>query len=134
MKISISVALLFLPLLCSCSLQLPELSSQDQFKLDKCHFRVPEPYYSGYADFNLLFSFKVDVARRPVNLMILSNLARIAESEIRDCVSDWRVPEDVNSDFLLASFRWDHNQGWTILRITDAHSVVVLEAELAGRS
>lgn len=133
MRISISLLLVLL-VCCSSAPRSPSTPTQNQVDLSRCRFRVSEPYNSGYADFSLIFSFRLSSSGAPSDLKIFVNLPRIPEEEIRQCVKSWRFPSSNDSGPLLASFRWEHNRGWIVLRITDSSSEILWDVELTGRT
>lgn len=134
MRIYASASLLLAVLFgCSTGTSL-ERVPQMEIGLGECHFKVPEPYYSGYSAFSLVVDFEVNPDGATSDVEVRSNLPGIDGSKIRRCVAAWRFGRDNDPPGRwLASFRWDRNYGWTVLRISNSRSELVAEVELAGR-
>ncbi len=132
MRIGTSVLpLLFLA--CSSAPGSPCMTVQNQIDGTGCHLKVPEPYNSGYADFSVVLSFRVGARNAPVDLLIVRNPAQIAKGEILRCVKGWLFSSSIGSETLFASFRWEHNKGWSSLRISGPDSGLICDVKLAGR-
>ena len=88
----------------------------DQLELSECRLPV-ESIYRDDA-FVTVTSFRVGADGSPEQLKILSNHAKIPETEFHRCISKWRfhsIPEGVK---VFAAFRWEGAVGWRHIRLS----------------
>jgi hypothetical protein len=82
-----------------------------------CNFPLPASLKQANASFNVAYSFAIDEAGKPTTITRIMN-DYLDPSEVSTCLKGWMFRGAQKGATFVATFRWQHAEGWVDLSIT----------------
>jgi hypothetical protein len=95
----------------------PAPQRQPHIEVAFCNFPLPASLKQANASFNVAYSFAIDEAGEPTNITRIMN-DYLDPSEVSTCLKGWMFRGAQKGATFVATFRWQHAEGWVDLSIT----------------